>query len=223
MDDINQYVSKKVEGSVLATDPFPYLYINDIFPKPLYDHIESIFPTEEYLTTNNQKSYQTLDFTLKERKTLGIFNRLSGYSDLENYPYATECINLRRWFRDFLIPTIAKKLQVELPTCDDDTRFVLDLPGYLKRPHTDIPQKIFSILIYMSHSKCGTTILRPKQNGFSDSEGYDHKYAQFEEVFNPAFVPNALLAFPRTNTSFHCVNKLGEGEYRRAIHINIRL
>jgi hypothetical protein len=79
MDDrINKYVREKVEGSVLVTDPFPYLYINDIFPEDFYKHIESIFPSDEYVTTNNKKSYKTLDFVLKERKTLGIFSRMVG-------------------------------------------------------------------------------------------------------------------------------------------------
>ena len=74
----------------------------------------------------------------------------------------------------------------------------------------------------MSDSKCGTTILRPKRAGFCDPHGIDHRYDQFEEVFDPPFIPNALIAFQRTDTSFHCVKKVAEGEYRKAIHINIR-
>jgi hypothetical protein len=148
---------------------------------------------------------------------------MNGYGDIDNYPYRRECIAMRRWFRDFLIPALANKLQIQLPEVwDDDTRFVLDLPGYIKRPHTDIPQKIFSVLIYMSNSSSGTTILRPKQSGFSDDYGYDHRFDEFETVFDPPFKPNSLIALARTDTSFHCVKKLGPGEYRKAIHINIR-
>lgn len=223
MDErVTQYVKQKIEGSVLVTDPFRCVYINNIFPDDFYKHIESIFPADEYLTTNSQKQYKTLDFVLKERKTLSMFNRMNGYDDLKGFPFVKESVELRRWFAFSLIPIVADKLQIQLGECDDDTRYVVDLPGYMKRPHTDVSQKLFSVLIYMSNSKCGTTILRPKERGLTDSRGIDHRYDQFEEVFDPPFVPNTLIAFERSDVSFHCVKKLGPNEYRKAIHINIR-
>jgi hypothetical protein len=216
-------VLERLDGSVLVTDPFPFVYADNFFPEDYYKRVESIFPTDEYLTPINSKEYKTLDTQVDNRLTLSIYSRMNGYGDIDNYPYRRECIAMRRWFRDFLIPALANKLQIQLPEVwDDDTRFVLDLPGYIKRPHTDIPQKIFSVLIYMSNSSSGTTILRPKQSGFSDDYGYDHRFDEFETVFDPPFKPNSLIALARTDTSFHCVKKLGPGEYRKAIHINIR-
>lgn len=220
---LNEFVGRQIDGLVLNTNPFPFLYCENFFPQDYYKRIESIFPTDQYLTPINSKSYQTLDVLVESRYTLSIFNRVNCYDDIKGYPFEQQAIELRKWFRDFLVPSFANKLNIQLPEVwDDDTRFVLDLPGYFKRPHTDVPQKLFSILIYMSDSACGTTLLKPKQEGFSDDNGYDHKYGEFEEVFNPPFKPNSIIAFPRTDTSFHCVKKLNEGEYRRAIHINIR-
>lgn len=223
-DSVNKYVKEKIEGSVLVTDPFPFVYIENIFPEDFYNKVDAIFPSIEQTTHINDKSYQTLNHHVVGRHTLSIYSRMNQYQDIENYPYKDECINLRRWLFGYLTPLLAKKLRVDLlpGKCDDDTRFVIDQEGYFKHPHTDISQKLMSILIYMSHSRQGTTILRPKQEGFRDDFGYDHSYEKFEEAFNPPFVPNALIAFPRTDTSFHCVKKLGPDEYRRSIHINIR-
>lgn len=222
-NNLEQYVKAKVDGSVLTTEPFPYLYIQDVFPSDYYSKVDSIFPEPQFLTPINSKEYQAIVTTLNERYTLTIFNRAILYGELDNYPHKSNAIQMRRWFADFLVPLIASKLNIQLPEMwDDDTRFVVDHPGYVKRPHTDIPQKILSILIYMSESRCGTTILKPKHQGFSDDFGYDHRFDEFDEVFDPPFRPNCLLAFPRTDTSFHCVKKIGQGEYRRAIHINIR-
>lgn len=223
MDDrVNQYVKEKVEGSVLVTDPFPYLYIQDILPNDFYNYINSIFPEDNYLTSNDEKQYKPLTKVLKERRTLAIFNRSVKYNELNGYPYAKECIELREWFYSFVIPLIAEKLCIELSLWDDDIRFVVDTENYLKRPHTDIPNKKFSMILYMSNSESGTTVLTPKKVGFMDDFGYDHRFDEFNEVFTAQFVPNALFAFKRTDTSFHCVKKLRKGEYRKAIHINVR-
>lgn len=223
MDDrVNQYVKQKVEGSVLVTDPFPYLYINDILPNDFYNHVVSLFPEDKYLTSNGDKQYKALTKVLKERRTLAIFNRFIKYGELDNYPHAKQCIELREWFYSFLIPLVANKLEVKLTLWDDDTRFVVDTENYLKRPHTDVPNKLFSMILYMSNSNSGTTVLTPKKIGFSDDFGYDHRFDEFNEVFTAQFVPNALFAFKRTDTSFHCVRKLSRGEYRKAIHINVR-
>lgn len=221
-DSINQHVIQKLEGSVLVTDPFPYFYVADIFPDSFYSYVNQLFPEEYYLTSNDEKTYKALAISLKERKTLAIFNKFIKYSEISSYPYANECIKLREWFYSFLIPAVATKLSVNLDLYDDDTRFVVDYEGYVKRPHTDVPNKLFSILLYMSNSRRGTTVLRPKKDGFTDDFGYDHQFHQFDEVYTAPFVPNALFAFKRTDTSFHSVRRLESGEYRKAIHINVR-
>lgn len=225
LDNVSKFVDDRLQSTILHTNPFPYLYISDFFPDDFYSKLEFIFPDKKYLTNINDKSFKPLDpraVPVHSRSTLTIFNREVGYTEIEEYPYKEQCIQFRQWAHNYLIPQLALKLQLGLSKWDDDTRFVLDQPGYEKRPHTDHPQKIFSILIYMSDSACGTTLLKPKQDGFSDDYGYDHKFEQFEEVFDPPFKPNSIIAFPRTDTSFHCVKMLDEGEYRRAIHINIR-
>ncbi len=222
-NNLEQQVQARLDGSVVNTEPFPFLYVEDIFPKNYYYKVDSIFPSKDQMSIIDGKEYKVLDTPLKERMTLTMFNRGILYSELDNYPHKNKCIQMRQWLTNFLVPKVAAKLGIEMPDVwDDDTRFVVDLPGYVKRPHTDIPQKIFSILIYMSESKSGTTILKPKQQGFRDDYGYDHRFDEFEEVFDPPFKPNCLMAFPRTDTSFHCVKKIGRGEYRKAIHINVR-
>ena len=225
LDNVSKFVDDKLQSTILHTNPFPYLYVSDFFPDDFYSKLECIFPDKKYLTNINDKSFKPLDpkaVPVHSRSTLTIFNREVGYTEIEGYPHKQQCIEFREWVSNFLVLKLAAKLQLNESNWDDDTRFVLDQSGYEKRPHTDHPKKVFSVLIYMSESKCGTTLLKPKQLGFSDDYGYDHRFDQFDEVFNAPFKPNTLIAFARTDTSFHCVRKLGQDEYRKAIHINIR-
>lgn len=223
-DDVKQSVTDKVQQAKLNKDPFPYLYIQDFFPADFYTQLDSLFPTQSQLTSITNKAFKPVSNPVQGRSTLTIFNREVEYKEMEGYPYSKQSIEFRLFVNSFLVPLIASKLEIQLPTrWDDDTRFVLDQMGYVKHPHTDHPMKTFSILIYMSNSLSGTSILRPKQLGFMDDYGNDHPFRKFDEVFNPPFVPNALLAFPRTNTSFHSVTRLRRAdEYRKAIHINVR-
>ena len=222
-EKLKQYLETKIEGSVVTTEPFPFLYIQDFFPEDFYQKLNSIYPSESLFTSLNDKLIKPLSIEIQGRSSVAIFSRETQYTELQNYKFRSHAIEFRKFCCDFLIPLLANKLNVSLPErYDDDTRFVLDREGYIKRPHTDHPSKVFSILVYMSHSKCGTTILKPNQEGFRDDYGYDHNFGDFQEVFDPPFQPNCLLAFERTDTSFHCVKRVTLGESRRAIHITVR-
>ncbi|MDC3266430.1 hypothetical protein OAU13_00725 [bacterium] len=213
----------KVEGSTLSVEPFTFLYIQDFFPIDYYNNLESVFPDDSQLVSINDKEYKPVQYKVVGRRTLAIHSPEVGYSEIENNKFKNSLIQFRQFVRDFLVPLIASKMQVDLPEqwCDD-IRFVVDQCGYSKLPHTDHPNKILSILFYMSRSDRGTTILKPKKQGFSDDFGYDHPLDEFDQIFDPPFIPNSLIAFKRTDTSFHCVNELASGEYRKAIHITVR-
>lgn len=223
VEHLAAHVTNKLNSSSIIDEPFPFLYIKDFFSESFYERLNTIYPPESQFTSLNDKKIKPLSFPHDDRFSVVIYNRESGYSELDGYKFADEAVQFRRFCRDFLIPIIAKKLNVAMPgKWDDDTRFILDKQGYKKHPHTDHPGKIFSILIYMSHSSNGTTILKPKKEGYIDSYGYDHKYGEFNEVYDLPFVPNSMLAFERTDRSFHCVKITRPGEIRRAIHITAR-
>lgn len=223
VEGVSNFIESKINGSVVNTDPFPFLYVENIFPEEYYNYINSLFPKFDELEDILSKPYKPVISDIESRYTLSMYSRETKYKEIQLKPFFQERVKLREFLYTDLVNFVANKLNINLPNFwDDDTRFVLDLSGYQKRPHTDHPKKVLSILIYMSESKCGTTLLKPKDSEFSDNYGSDHNYNQFIEVFDPPFKPNTLIAFPRTDKSFHCVKKLGQGEYRKAIHINIR-
>lgn len=221
-EDIKQYIVDKVEGSVTNTDPFPFLYIQDFFPTNFYNQLEKTFPSTSQLMDIIDKPYKPVTGNVTNRSTFSIYNRQIGYQEIKNYEHKQQCIDFRLLVHTVLIPSISNKLQITLPPdWHDDVRFVYDTGGYHKYPHTDHPKKIMSILIYMSYSRCGTVIVKPKQRDFSDSEGDHYPFENFDQIFDPPFIPNALIAFPRTNTSFHCVDNLDIDEQRKSIQISV--
>jgi hypothetical protein len=91
-------------------------------------------------------------------------------------------------------------------------RLIRDTEGYEIRPHTDFKTKAVSMLFYLpaddSMSECGTEILRPKTPMTCGGDAH-HKWSSFDTVFMAPFVPNSMLAFARSDVSFHGTRRVG--------------
>jgi hypothetical protein len=91
-----------------------------------------------------------------------------------------------------------------------DIRLVRDRQGYAIKPHTDIKSKVISLLFYLpkdeSNSDAGTTVMTPKQAGFTSDGTRRYEFADFNDVYTAPFSPNTMFGFPRSDVSFHGVH-----------------
>lgn len=213
MDKLNNYIIQAINGSVLNTDPFPYTYVENIFPQDFYNKVCSLTPSDELLALAGTKP--THKVIVESRYTFPLSDK-----DVDN---SKELMLFFQWAKMFLMPIIGKRLGIEYDYNTKQLRgaFVKDDVDYLKRPHTDHPTKLFTMLLYMSDSPTGTTILKPKQQEFTDSYGNDHPYKEFDEIITYPFKPNSALLFARTDNSFHCVRKVKDNLPRRALHLHV--
>lgn len=223
MVEVEKYIIEKLNGSVLVTDPFPYIYIENFLPQDFFDYIVGIMPEDRYLSSFSEKKYVTHVKPIENKILLTIYNSSIKYKELEGVPNRDKIIDLHKWYSTFLKKAVANKLQVSLENeRDDDLLYNIDTPGFFKVPHTDTPQKIFSILLYITESKVGTSIHTPKEIGFTDSVGYDLPPSMFNKIFTTTHKPNNMFAFVRTDNSFHSVEKLSSGERRVGLHYAVR-
>jgi len=90
-------------------------------------------------------------------------------------------------------------------------------------PHTDSPKRFISMMIYLpdnnDHSNLGTSIYRPKQQGFTCEGLVHHSYgsADFEEHYKAPYIPNSCFVFLKTNNSFHGLEALPNDYLRDTI------
>jgi hypothetical protein len=92
---------------------------------------------------------------------------------------------------------------------------IRDLDGYYIPPHTDIKERVISMLYYLpednSIEEFGTCLCTHKDKDFtSDGSVWFEKELEddFTVVKQAPFAYNSLFAFLRTDTSFHCVPKI---------------
>ena len=68
----------------------------------------------------------------------------------------------------------------------------------------------------------GTSLYRPIVANFRSEDGRHYPFHLFQRVRTVDFVPNRLLMFPKTDRSFHGVERIEElGTNRRLLSYNI--
>ena len=99
---------------------------------------------------------------------------------------------------------------------------VKDFTKYSMGVHTDAKHKFLTFLFYLPKdrnlSNIGTTLYKaktdqidPKQIHFSPNESQEY----FKPIKRCPFIPNSLLVFPRTNYSYHGVEKVNIHQQER--------
>lgn len=96
----------------------------------------------------------------------------------------------------------------------DDHLLIEDRPGYSLGPHTDSPSKVISCLFYLAVDSLtphlGTSFYIPKEPGFRCKGGPHYPFDRFMRVRTFPYVPNSMLAFVKSDVSFHGVESFNE-------------
>lgn len=110
------------------------------------------------------------------------------------------------------IERIAINLRDDFKLSDEyivDAFLLKDLPGYKIGVHRDRLDKVVSALIYLpkdsSNKHAGTSIYKPKKEGFTCPIGQHYGFDEFEKVMTVPYEPNTMFAFLNTDHSFHGV------------------
>jgi len=107
------------------------------------------------------------------------------------------------------------------------TSLVKDLSKYELGVHTDSPSKFLTFLFYIPNndnlSNLGTALYQPKEKNFHLKNKVSNHYSikDFELVKKVDFLPNTLFIFPRTNYSYHGVQRINvDGAERNLLLLN---
>lgn len=200
----------------LEKDPFIHFEAQGLFSNEFYNYMKHILPEGEELLSIVDTKLVPGQYP-KERKTLPIKCFHDGFKMMEKYVESADKKNqyarLYKWFRHIMIPSVLKKYNINLRNIThDELLYVHDDLGYALAPHTDVREKIVTILMYLPDddaiSSAGTNLLVPKEKGFTDKFNMKLKEENFNIVKTSKFIPNNIFSFVRSDTSFHSVSKL---------------
>jgi hypothetical protein len=214
-----QHVVERLRTAQVVPDPYPHYCLDRVFPEDFYESLLRYLP--------GSAAYQNL-FEITTLK-LDHF-RFRDQRDLADGWTASLPDGLRRFWDDFnawfLGPELARAVldsfagplrsrlgeRAAWPTTSVETQLIRHKAGFFLGPHTDASTKLVVLLVYLvpddSRQHLGTSLYRPKERGFTCPDSAHYPFEDFVRVKTAPYRRNSLLAFERSDRSFHGVEPL---------------
>lgn len=189
------HVAYRICNTPVQTFPFPHIYVPEVFPWGYYrSMLDSLPPDADYCP--GASDYNGRRFADPDNVDIFSVLREPFWMQIAARPFA---------------PWISKRFpQGFNPSMD--LRLVRDQKNYAIGPHTDAPWKVLSFLFYLPEDaslyQYGTSIYLPNDPAFRCPGGPHHPFDQFTRIHTAPFLPNTLLAFFKTDYSFHGVEPI---------------
>jgi hypothetical protein len=218
-----QHFIERLETPELVPDPYPHYCLDRVFPEPFYQSLLQHLPDASAYQNLFQITTLKLDhFRFRDQRDLADGWTASLPDELRRFWEAFNAWFLGPELAQAVLDSFSGPMQVrfgersEWPEVSVETQLIRHQAGFFLGPHTDLSTKLVVLLIYLppddSQQHLGTSLYRPKQSGFLCPESRHYAFDEFVNVKTARYRRNSLLAFERSDRSFHGVEPLGEGD-----------
>lgn len=205
------HLTGRLREAKVDTDPFPHFYLEGVFPEEYYAQLLRHLPGSDVY----ENLYEVTDLKLDH------FRHRYQRDMNENWTSALQP-ELRSFWNSFnewfLSPQLAQAVlesfleQGSWPAVSVEAQFIRHRAGYFLGPHSDLYTKLVVLLVYLAPDakaeRLGTSLYRPKAAGFSCPDSKHYPFEDFIKVKTAPYKPNSLLAFVRSDISFHGLEPL---------------
>jgi hypothetical protein len=209
----------KIANAQVRHYPFAHIYVPEIFPESFYREMRrNLPPNDGYIELRSTgrvgTGYSAARLSLFPAD-LGKANLTPAQRDfwrqafdmVGNEEFGAAIFNcFRSQIEDRFAGKTGQRVALDVY---HETFLMRDLDTYSLGPHTDNPTKIVSVLMYMpgdaSSSELGTALYIPKDRSFVSEGGPHLEFDLFDHVYTAPYLPNTLVAFPKTMACFHGV------------------
>jgi hypothetical protein len=236
------YVSRRIVGAPVREDPFPHIYVEDVFPAEIYSALRAAWPPLEEMRplvstgrVRRAEGFEDGDLTrpYQNRYVLRLEDE-----DMERLPDPCRPFwdDLSAWLlgRDFTVALLQKfgpyfpprepGPEPGLPVLTE-AMLTRDLTGYGLGPHSDHEQRLLSLMFYCppddSTALHGTSLYVPRDPAASYPGGGHYDFSEFRRVATMPFRPNTAFAFVKRRDSFHGVEPVTEPDVARDLILYI--
>lgn len=190
--EVLAHMAYQISNAVIQPWPFPHIYVQEVFPWDFYQELlANLPPVEKYY--QGAKNYNGRKFAEQ------VPDLVSGLSHPDFIKIAV------RPFKPWVIQRSLNKVFTDL-------RLIRDQQNYAIGPHTDAAWKVLSLLFYLPPDgtlwEHGTSLYVPKDPSFRCQGGPHHPVENFTRVYTAPFIPNSMIAFFKTDYSFHGVEPI---------------
>lgn len=220
---VDAHVMARLAAAPVLTEPFEHCVIDDIFPADFYESIIDHWPEEESweplsesgrVTPGRYEARQVVLMNARGHERLHA-ERRAFWEEVGDWLLGAE-------FR----ARVLQKFSLDNESVGD-ALIVSDRNTYAIGPHTDSPHRLVSLLFYLPEDatfrRFGTAFYTPIDPSFRCRGGPHYPFEPFRRVKTVEFVPNRLVAFPKSDRCFHGVERIDlPGIDRRLLIYNVR-
>jgi hypothetical protein len=212
----------RLRTAEIVFEPYPHYYLEHVFPTEYYQallrHLPASAVYENYLsfvTLFKLDHFQhRVQREMNEDWTKNLPAELREFWDSFNEWFLGPEL-AQAALESFAAPLSARFGEgTPWPAVSVESRLIRHRAGYSLQPHSDWHTKIVVLLIYLASDESalhlGTSLYQPKDRGFSCPVSKPHPFEDFVRVKTFPYKPNSLLAFLRSDISFHGVEPLSE-------------
>ena len=209
-----EHFSEALAQARVELDPFPHFYLENVFPDDYYQELLRNLPSTDVYDNLYEVTDLKLDhFRHRNQRDMdaGWIDRLP--DDLQ--PFWT---SFNDWFLgpDFAQAVLGsfRSQRSTWPEVSVESQFIRHRAGYFLGPHSDLYTKLVVLLIYLAPDNkaehLGTSLYRPKDPSFTCPDSKHYPFEDFIRVKTAPYKPNSLLAFMRSDISFHGLEPLSQ-------------
>jgi len=202
----------RLRGVQVEPHPFPHYLLEQVFPEDYYrEMLRNLPPDDVY-----ENLYEVTDLKLDHFRHRNQRDMDHGWTDKLPAEQQIFWDSFNQWFlSDELANAVLESFGREsLPEISVESQFIRHRAGYFLGPHSDLYTKLVVLLLYLAPDNnaehLGTSLYRPKQAGFSCPNSTHYAFEDFIRVKTAPYRRNSLLAFVRSDISFHGLEPLSE-------------
>ncbi len=215
------FILERLRTANVEADPFPHYYLEGVLPEVYYHQLLRHLPNSDVYENLHEVTDLKLDH-FRHRYQRDLNEGWTNVLPPELQPFWN---SFNEWFlsptlAQAVLESFAEPLRPRLgdrsawPEVSVEAQFIRHRAGYFLGPHSDLYTKLVVILLYLAPddraARLGTSLYRPKAEGFSCSDSKHYSFDDFIRVKTAPYKPNSLLAFVRSDISFHGLEPLTE-------------
>jgi hypothetical protein len=215
------FILERLRSARVESNPFPHYVIEGVFPEDYYQQLLRHLPTSDIY----DNLYEVTDLKLDHFRQRYQRDLTEGWTSALPEPQQSFWNAFNQWFlspelAQAVLESFSEPLRPRIgdksswPAVSVEAQFIRHRAGYFLGPHSDLYTKLVVLLLYLAPdaraARLGTSLYRPKIEGFSCPDSKHYPFEDFIRVKTAPYKPNSLLAFVRSDISFHGLEPLTE-------------
>jgi len=216
-----EHFTDRLRSAEVMLEPYPHYLLDKVFPEDFYQALLKHLPESDVYENLYEVTTLKLDhFRHRDQRDLRLGWTESLPAELKDF-----WDRFDEWFlgpdlANAVLNSFAGQLRERFgaegswPEVSVESQLIRHRAGYFLEPHSDLYTKLVVLLIYLAPDRraehLGTSLYRPKDPQFSCPDSKHYRFEDFVRVKTAPYRPNSLLAFFRSDVSFHGLDPLSE-------------